>query len=95
MWIAVFTSTLVIGLDVGLAIGVIYSLLVIIIRTILPYSPSLGETRAWHYPPDEKLDDDEFDIEDLRVGVERERKKEKEKERERKDRYFVNLEAND
>ena len=56
-----------IGLDVGLAIGVIFSLLVIIVRTILPYSPSLGETRAWHYPPDEKLDDDEFDEEDLRV----------------------------
>ena len=45
----------------------------------MPYSPSLGETRAWHYPPDEKLDDDEFDVEDLRVGVERE------------NRYFVNL----
>ena len=83
MWIAVFTSTLLIGLDVGLAIGVIFSLLVIIVRTILPYSPSLGETRAWHYPPDEKLDDDEFDVEDLRVGVERERENERKRERER------------
>ena len=73
VWIAVFGSTLVIGLDVGLAVGVIFSLLVIIIRTILPYSPSLGETRAWHYPPNEKLDDDEFDEEDLKVrGRERE-----------------------
>ena len=76
-------STLLIGLDIGLAIGVIFNLLVIIVRTILPYSPSLGETRAWHYPPDEKLDYDEFDVEDLRVGVERE------------NRYFVNLEIND
>ena len=56
-----------IDLDVGLAVGVIFSLLVIIIRTILPYSPLLGETRAWHYPPNEKLDDDEFDEEDLKV----------------------------
>ena len=68
---------LAIGVDVGLAVGVIYSLLVIIVRTILPYSPSLGETRAWHYPPNEKLDDDEFDEEDLKVrereGGERER----------------------
>ena len=61
-----------IGLDVGLAVGVIYSLLVIIVRTILPYSLSLGETRAWHYPPNEKLDDDEFDEEDLKMR-ERER----------------------
>ena len=69
VWIAVFGSTLIIGLDVGLAVGVIYSLLIIVVRTILPYSPSLGETKAWHYPPDEKLDDDEFDVEDLKVGV--------------------------
>lgn len=75
VWIAVFASTLLIGLDVGLAVGVIFSLFVIIVRTILPYSPSLGETRAWHYPPDEKLDDEEFDEEDLRVR-ERERGKE-------------------
>ena len=52
--------------------------MVIIVWTILPYSPSLGETRAWHYPPNEKLDDDEFDEEDLKV-----RKRERE-ERERK-----------
>ena len=78
VWIAVFGSTLIIGLDVGLAVGVIYSLLVIIVRTILPYSPSLGETRAWHYPPDEKLDDDEFDVEDLNVRGVRERERERE-----------------
>ena len=60
------------------ALGVIFSLLVIVIRTILPYSPSLGETRAWHYPPDEELDDEEFDVEDLRVGGERERERERE-----------------
>ena len=77
VWIVVFTSTLVIGLDIGLGLGVIFSLLVIVIRTILPYSPSLGETRAWHYPPDEKLDDEEFDVEDLRVGGGREREREK------------------
>ena len=65
------------GLDIGLAIGVLFSLLVIVIRTILPYSPSLGETRAWYYPPDEKLDDEEFDVEDLRV---RERERERERE---------------
>ena len=67
MWIAVFVSTLVIGLDIGLAIGVIFSLFIIIVRTILPYSPSLGETRAWRYPTDDNLDDDEFDVEDLKV----------------------------
>ena len=83
VWIVVFTSTLVIGLDIGLGLGVIFSLLVIVIRTILPYSPSLGETRAWHYPPDEKLDDEEFDVEDLRVGGERER----ENEREMRDKF--------
>ena len=51
-----------------LAVGIIFSLLVIIVRTILPYSPSLGETKTWHYPPDKKLDDDDFDEEDLRVS---------------------------
>ena len=25
------------------------------------------ETRAWHYPPEEKLEDDELDEEDLKV----------------------------
>ena len=62
-----FLSTLIIGLDIGLGIGVLFSLFVVVLRTILPYSPSLGETRAWHYPPDEKLEDDDFDEEDLRV----------------------------
>ena len=64
-----FFATLLIGLDIGLGIGVLFSLFVIVMRTILPYSPSLGETRAWHYPPDEKLDDDEFDEEELRVII--------------------------
>ena len=67
VWIVVFFATLLIGLDIGLGIGVLFSLFVVVLRTILPYSPSLGETRAWHYPPDEKLDDDEFDEEELRV----------------------------
>ena len=56
--------------------------------TILPYSPSLGETRAWHYPPDEKLDDDEFDVEDLRVRVERERRKKKRRREREKGQIF-------
>ena len=68
VWIVVFLATLLIGLDIGLAIGVLFSLFVVVVRTILPYSPSLGETRAWHYPPDEKLEDDEFDEEDLKVN---------------------------
>lgn len=67
VWIVVFLSTLLIGLDIGLGIGVLFSLFVVVLRTILPYSPSLGETRAWHYPPEEKLEDDEFDEEDLKV----------------------------
>ena len=37
VWIVAFASTLLIGLDIGLALGVIFSLLVIVIRTILPY----------------------------------------------------------
>ena len=67
VWLVVFFATLLIGLDIGLGIGVIFSLFVVVLRTILPYSPSLGETRAWHYPPDEKLEDDDFDEEDLKV----------------------------
>ena len=35
VWLVVFTGTLVIGLDIGLGIGIIFSLLTIIIRTIL------------------------------------------------------------
>lgn len=35
MWLVVFTGTLIIGLDIGLGIGILFSLLTIIIRTIL------------------------------------------------------------
>ncbi len=70
MWIVVFFATLFIGLDLGLGLGVLFSLLVIIIRTILPYSPELGEAGAWHYPPEQKLaDDEDFDAEELKVGT--------------------------
>ena len=64
-----FVATLVIGLDLGLGLGVLFSLLVIIVRTILPYSPQLGETGAWYYPPEEKLADDDFDEEELKVCI--------------------------
>ncbi len=67
VWLAVFLSTLLIGLDVGLGIGILFSLFLIILRTVLPFSPELGETRAWHFPPEEKLADEEFDAEDLKV----------------------------
>ncbi|XP_064398689.1 prestin-like [Halichondria panicea] len=67
VWIVVFVATLVIGLDLGLGLGVLFSLLVIIVRTILPYSPQLGETGAWYYPPEEKLANDDFDEEELKV----------------------------
>ena len=66
MWIVVFVSTLVIGLDVGLGIGVLFSILMVILRTVLPFSPELGETRAWHYPPNE-LQDEDFDEAELKV----------------------------
>ena len=48
-------------------VGVLFSLLVVVVRTILPFSPELGETRAWHYPPDEKLKEEEYDAEDFKV----------------------------
>ena len=28
-----------------------------------------GEARAWHYPPEVKFGDEDFDEEDLRVGL--------------------------
>ena len=28
-----------------------------------------GEARAWHYPPEVKFGDEDFDEEDLRVGI--------------------------
>ena len=69
VWIVVFLATLLIGLDIGLGIGVLFSLFIIVFQTILPYSPSLGETRAWHYPPEEKLADENFDEEELKVII--------------------------
>jgi MFS superfamily sulfate permease-like transporter len=63
----VFFSTLLIGLDIGLGIGVLFSLFLVMFRTVLPYSPALGEARAWHYPPEVKFADEDFDVEDLRV----------------------------
>ena len=65
VWIVVFVSTLVIGLDIGLGVGVCFSILVVIFQTVLPFSPELGETRAWHYPPNQ-LDED-FDEAELKV----------------------------
>ena len=68
MWLVVFVATLSIGLDIGLGVGVLFSLLVVVLRTLLPFSPELGEARAWHYPPGAGLDDENFDEEDLKVG---------------------------
>ena len=62
----VFFSTLLIGLDIGLGIGVLYSIMVVIYKTVLPFSPQLGETRAWHYPPDQ-ISDENFDEAELKV----------------------------
>ena len=67
IWLVVFFSTLLIGLDIGLGVGVLFSLLVIVVRTILPYSRELGEAEAWHYPPEEKLADENFDEGELQV----------------------------
>ena len=53
----------------GLGIGVGFSLLVVIVRTVLPFSPALGAAVAWHFPPEEKFVDEEFDVEDLRVCI--------------------------
>ena len=84
-----FFSTLLIGLDIGLGIGVLFSLFLVMLRTVLPYSPTLGnlyiptclinmwllvclgitgEAKAWHYPPEVKFADEDFDEEDLRVS---------------------------
>ena len=73
MWVVVFLATLFIGLDIGLGVGVLFNLLVVILRTILPFSPELGEARVWHYPPEQTLTDEDFDEEDLKVGEGRER----------------------
>ena len=35
VWLVVFTSTVLLGVDLGLGVGVAFSLLVIVIRTIL------------------------------------------------------------
>ena len=80
MWVVVFLATFFIGLDIGLGVGVLFNLLVVILRTILPFSPELGEARAWHYPPEQTLADEDFDEEDLKVGGEESGKGEEEKE---------------
>lgn len=64
----VFLATLGIGLDVGLGVGVCFSILMVVVRTVLPFTPELGETRAWHYPPSQ-LDED-FDEAELKVRSE-------------------------
>ncbi len=66
MWLVVFASTLLIGLDIGLGVGVAFSLLVVVVKTILPFSPQLGETRAWQYLPNQL--DENFDEEELKVN---------------------------
>ena len=66
VWIVVYLATLIIGLDIGLGVGVLFNILVIIYKTVLPFSPELGETRAWHYPPNQLSED--FDEEELKVG---------------------------
>ena len=77
MWVVVFLATFFIGLDIGLGVGVLFNLLVVILRTILPFSPELGEARAWHYPPEQTLTDEDFDEEDLKVGLEGRRGRER------------------
>ncbi|XP_065900969.1 prestin-like isoform X2 [Dysidea avara] len=47
VWVVVFVCTLFIGLDIGLLIGVTFSMLQIIMFTILPHSPSLGVIDMW------------------------------------------------
>ncbi|XP_019851375.1 PREDICTED: solute carrier family 26 member 10-like [Amphimedon queenslandica] len=65
VWLVVFLSTLIIGLDLGLGIGIFFSLFTIIVRTILPYSPHLGEANQWSYPIDTA--DNEYDENDFKV----------------------------
>jgi hypothetical protein len=45
IWVVVFLSTTLLGVDLGLGVGVAFSLLVIIYRTVLPYSSVLGQAR--------------------------------------------------
>jgi MFS superfamily sulfate permease-like transporter len=49
IWLVVFFSTLLIGLDIGLGIGVLFSLVLVMFRTVLPYSPALGEPSLLHH----------------------------------------------
>eukprot|EP00731_Ephydatia_muelleri_P024323 Em0016g594a len=42
-WIVVFVATLLLGVDLGLITGVVFSLLLVLIRTALPYSAVLGQ----------------------------------------------------
>ena len=57
-----------VGLDIGLGVGVAFSLLVVVYKTILPFSPRLGEARAWQYLPNQL--DENFDEEELKVKEE-------------------------
>jgi ABC-type transport system involved in cytochrome bd biosynthesis fused ATPase/permease subunit len=66
VWLVVFFSTLVIGLDIGLGIGILFHIFVIIFQTVLPYATEVGEARAWHYPPGQLLED--FDEAELKVS---------------------------
>ena len=66
VWLVAFGTTLLIGLDVGLGIGVIFSILVVIFKTVLPFSPEIGEAKAWHYLP-QPCKDENFDHDELKV----------------------------
>jgi high affinity sulfate transporter 1 len=45
IWVVVFLATVFLGVDLGLGVGVAFSLLVIIFRIVLPYSSVLGQAK--------------------------------------------------
>ena len=44
-----------------------FSLVVVVVKTVLPFSPQLGEARAWQYLPNQL--DENFDEEELKVSI--------------------------
>jgi high affinity sulfate transporter 1 len=47
IWIVVFTATFIIGLDIGLLCGVVFSLGFVVVYTILPSSGQIGVAEQW------------------------------------------------
>eukprot|EP00117_Sycon_ciliatum_P027960 scpid25904/ scgid22590/ Prestin; Solute carrier family 26 member 5 len=67
VWFVTWLATLLLGVDLGLAVGVGYSLVIVLFRTSRPYYCTLGQARGTDIYRDTKIYSDIVDIPGVRV----------------------------